>query len=76
MKKLLLIVLLASFASVTYMPILGKVLGPTAAYAQDDDAQGNEDPGDDTQEETELAFKRAPGHLGARCYFSDRTSHH
>lgn len=52
MKKLLLIVLLASFASVTYMPILGKVLGPTAAYAQIDDSgndlQIDDDPGEDT----------------------------
>lgn len=43
MKKLLVIVLLATFASVSYMPILGKVLGPTAAYAADDDAQGDND---------------------------------
>ena len=43
MKKLLLIALLASVVSVTYMPILGKVLGPTTAYAQ------NDDPGDDNQ---------------------------
>ncbi|HKX08814.1 MAG TPA: hypothetical protein VJN67_11510 [Stellaceae bacterium] len=42
MKKVLLIALLASVVSVTYMPILGKVLGPTAAYAQDDDDQGED----------------------------------
>ena len=47
MKKLLLILILASVVSVTYMPILGKVIGPTVAYAQDDDAQDDED--DDTQ---------------------------
>ena len=42
MRKLLLIALLASVVSVTYMPILGKVLGPTAAYAQNDDDQGED----------------------------------
>jgi len=48
MKKLLLIALLASVLSVTYMPIVGKVLGPTAAYAQDDDqGEDNNDQGED-----------------------------
>lgn len=51
MKKLFLIALLVAFASVTYMPILGKALGPTAAYAQNDDSgnndQGDDDPGED-----------------------------
>lgn len=52
MKKIVLIALLVAFASVTYMPILGKVVGPTVAYAQDDsgdDLQGDDDPGDDSQ---------------------------
>ena len=51
MKRLLLILMFASVVSVTYMPILGKVLGPTAAYAQNDDSgnndQGDDDPGED-----------------------------
>ncbi len=39
MKKVLLIVLLATFASVTTTPILGGLagFGPATAYAQDDD---------------------------------------
>jgi hypothetical protein len=54
MKKVLLIALLAAFASATTMPILGKVLGfsPTAAYAgnqngqgQDNDLQGDDNDG-------------------------------
>jgi len=53
MKKLLLIALLAAFASVSYMPILGTVIGPTTAYAQDDDSgnnlQSDDDPGENTQ---------------------------
>ena len=53
MKKIVLIALLVAFASVTYMPILGKVVGPTVAYAQNDDSgddiQGDDDPGDDSQ---------------------------
>jgi len=49
MRKLLLIALLALFASATTTPILGKVMGfgPGTAFAQDDDAQGDED--DNTQ---------------------------
>jgi hypothetical protein len=45
MKKLLLIALLAAFASATTTPILGGLagFGPGTAYAQDDDAQGDED---------------------------------
>ncbi len=45
MKKVLLIVLLAAFASVTTTPILGGLpgFGPATAYAQDDDSQGDED---------------------------------
>jgi hypothetical protein len=51
MRKLLLLALLASVMSVTYMPLLGKVLGPTPAYAQNDDSgndlQTDDDPGED-----------------------------
>ena len=46
MKKLLLFAILASIVSMTYMPILGKVLGPTAAYAQDDQGEDNDDQGE------------------------------
>ncbi len=47
MKKMLLIALLAAFASATTTPILGKVMGfgPGTAHAQD---QGNDSQGDDT----------------------------
>ena len=48
MKKILLIALLAAFASAAIMPILG----PTAAYAgvsQDDQGQDNDDQGQDQQ---------------------------
>jgi len=44
-RKLMLVALLASIASVTSMPILGKVLGPTVAYAQGDQGE-DENPGD------------------------------
>jgi hypothetical protein len=54
MKRILLIALLAAFASATTMPTVGKLLGsdPTAAYAQfhrcfsqsgNDNSQGDED---------------------------------
>jgi hypothetical protein len=45
MKKLLLIALLAAFASVTTTPILGGLagFGPGTAYAQDDNDQGEDE---------------------------------
>jgi hypothetical protein len=50
MRKIVFIALLAAFASAATFPILEKVLGPTAAYAQedpgnqgDDDDQGDND---------------------------------
>ncbi len=45
MTKVLLIVLLAAFASVTTAPILGGLVGfgPGTAYAQDDDDQGEDE---------------------------------
>ena len=44
MKRLLLFVLLAAFASASTPPILGKWLGfgPATAYAQNDDDQGED----------------------------------
>jgi hypothetical protein len=48
MKKLLLVMLLAAFASVTTTPILGSLagFGPGTAYAGDNNDQGeNDDPG-------------------------------
>jgi len=49
MRKLLLLALLALFVSATTTPIVSKVMGfgPGTAFAQDDDAQDDED--DNTQ---------------------------
>ena len=51
--KLLLIALLGAAVSATTMPTMGKVLGfgHTAAYAQDSNASGNEDPGEEAGEQ-------------------------
>jgi hypothetical protein len=52
MKRLLLLLLLAAFIGSTATPILSSVvgLGPTAAYAGNDDSQGdNDNQGEDEQ---------------------------
>jgi hypothetical protein len=47
MKKLLLVMFLAAFASVTTTPILGSLVGfgPGTAYAGEGDQGENDDPG-------------------------------